>query len=65
MKDLLKKGGGHSPLPEDSDVFCRLAVVKKTLEWIHPRQPDHSRKATPPPAAIYLPGTALALNFTN
>ena len=38
MKDLLKKGGrrNHTPLPEDSDVYCRLAVVRKTLEWVHP-----------------------------
>jgi hypothetical protein len=35
MDDLVKKGAGHTPLPEDSDVYCRLAVVKKTLEWVH------------------------------
>jgi hypothetical protein len=35
MDDLAKKGG-HSPLPKDSDLYCRLAVVKKTLEWVHP-----------------------------
>jgi len=36
MADLDRKGGGHTPLPEDSDVYCWLAVVKKTLEWVHP-----------------------------
>jgi hypothetical protein len=36
MGDLDKKGGGYSPLPEDSDLYCRLAVVKNTLEWVHP-----------------------------
>ena len=36
MADSNKKGGGHTPLPEDSDLYCRLAVVKKTLEWVHP-----------------------------
>jgi hypothetical protein len=36
MKDLLKKGDGHWPLPKDSDLYCSLAVVKETLEWVHP-----------------------------
>jgi hypothetical protein len=36
MRALDKKGGGHSPLPKDSDLYCRLAVVKNTLEWVHP-----------------------------
>jgi hypothetical protein len=36
MADLKRKGDGHSPLPEDSDTYCRLAVVKNTLEWVHP-----------------------------
>jgi hypothetical protein len=36
MDNLLKKAGCQTPLPEDSDVYCRLAVVKKTLEWVHP-----------------------------
>jgi hypothetical protein len=36
MDALDKKGGGHSPLPEDSDLYCRLSVLKNTLEWVHP-----------------------------
>jgi hypothetical protein len=36
MHNLDKKGGGHSPLPSDSDLYCRLEVVKNTLEWVHP-----------------------------
>jgi len=38
MNELLKKGGSHNPapLPQDNDLYCRLAVVKKTLEWVHP-----------------------------
>ena len=36
MSELLKKGDGYSPLPKDSDLYCNLAVVKKTLEWVHP-----------------------------
>jgi len=36
MDNLLKKAGCQTPLSEDSDVYCRLAVVKKTLEWVHP-----------------------------
>lgn len=36
MKDLIKKGGGHTPLPQDDDLYGRLAVVKRTLEWVHP-----------------------------
>jgi len=36
MRDLDKKGGAHSPSPKDSDLYCRLAVVKNTLEWVHP-----------------------------
>lgn len=34
--DLLRQKGRGTPLPDDSDVYCRLAVVKKTLEWVHP-----------------------------
>jgi hypothetical protein len=36
MEALLKKGGNRTPLPQDVDVYCRLAVVKNTLEWVHP-----------------------------
>lgn len=35
MDDVLQNGGGRTPLPEDNDLYCRLAVVKKTLEWVH------------------------------
>lgn len=36
MRELLNKGDGHSPLPKDTDLYCSLAIVKKTLEWVHP-----------------------------
>jgi hypothetical protein len=36
MDSLLEKAGCKTPLPEDSDVYRRLGVVKKTLEWVHP-----------------------------
>ena len=36
MIDLIKKGGGHTPLPKDDDLYGRLVVVKRTLEWVHP-----------------------------
>jgi len=35
MSNLVKKGGGYGPLPQDVDVYCRLAAVMKTLEWVH------------------------------
>jgi hypothetical protein len=36
MAEIVKKGGGHWPLQKDEDVYCRLAAVKNTLEWVHP-----------------------------
>lgn len=36
MRDLMKKGG-RTPLPQDEGLYCRLAAVKKTLEWVYPR----------------------------
>lgn len=37
MKDLTKKRGRHSraPAPGDEELYCRLAAVKMTLEWVH------------------------------
>jgi hypothetical protein len=35
MADLMKKGS-DGPLPQDSDLYCRLGTVKNTLEWVHP-----------------------------
>lgn len=36
MRKLARKGGGK-PLPQDDELYCRLAAVKKTLEWVYPR----------------------------
>lgn len=36
MSDLAKRGG-NSPLSQDEDLYLRLAAIKKTLEWVHPR----------------------------
>jgi len=35
MRKLAAKGGYGGPLPKDVDLYCRLAAVKKTLEWVH------------------------------
>jgi hypothetical protein len=35
MAELMKKGN-DGPLPQDSDLYCRLYAVKSTLEWVHP-----------------------------
>jgi hypothetical protein len=38
MKDLAKQGSDRrTPLPKDEELYCRLAAIKDTLEWIHPR----------------------------
>jgi hypothetical protein len=39
MAQLCEKGGrsDRTPLPGDEDLYCRLAVVKETLEWVHPK----------------------------
>jgi hypothetical protein len=38
MRQLTKKGkGGRNPLPEDNELYMRLATVKDTLEWAYPR----------------------------
>jgi hypothetical protein len=37
MKDLAKKGSGKTPLPKDEEQYCRLATIKNTLEWVHPK----------------------------
>jgi hypothetical protein len=38
MKDMVKKGGrcNRTPLPKDEYMYGRLAIVKMTLEWVHP-----------------------------
>lgn len=36
MSGLAKKGG-NSPLCQDEELYLRLATIKNTLEWVHPR----------------------------
>jgi hypothetical protein len=36
MARIIKRGGGHMPLAEDTEVYGRLAIVKYALEWVHP-----------------------------
>jgi hypothetical protein len=36
MAKIIQKGGGHLPLAEDTEVYGRLAIVRYTLEWVHP-----------------------------
>jgi hypothetical protein len=36
MVRIITKGGGHMPTAEDTETYGRLAVVKNTLEWVHP-----------------------------
>jgi hypothetical protein len=38
MKVLRRRGGrfNRTPLPDDEDLYGRLATVKMTLEWVHP-----------------------------
>jgi hypothetical protein len=36
MHDLRKKGG-KAPLPQDEELYCRLAAIRNTLEWVYPR----------------------------
>lgn len=36
MRDLASKGK-HGPLAADEELYCRLAAIKNTLEWVYPR----------------------------
>ena len=36
INKLAERGGGHTPLYEDSEIYLRLSTIKNTLEWVHP-----------------------------